>query len=428
MRPGSYRIAALCVQAAVWALTGSARAEAVIDVPGVIDVRTRVDRDQPFLHEQLVLELTVVHHLYARPRWEPPVCEGFWVERMPSEGSALLHPGGRDAARTTLFRRALYATRTGTLEVPSSILRVKTRDGDEAEIDVPGVRVRVRALPEAGRPEGFDGLVGPLEVRVSADGDQVTVGRAIGVDVDVFGAGNVWDVSPPDLAALIGRDVEVFAERPRTLTDTRKGRLVSRRRFRFDVVPQETGTHTIGAFRVDYFDPAAGRYRRASSEPLALEVVRRGAVQRAPWEARERAGEVSLRPGLAWPIGLVLVGLLTVSGWALARWWRGAPRGRAREPEPDLAGLLARAEQAAGSPDFPSLLSAAVKAGVRVRWSLDPSPLTTSELAERIDDAEALRILRAADAARFAGDAADPKPLLLAARRYLEVGRAGRRG
>ena len=409
--------AALCVP-----VNGpGAHAATVDDVPGVIEVHARVDRERPGLHEQVVLELVVVHRLYARPRWEPPVCEGFWVERMPSEGGSMVQRDGRDASRTTVFRRALFATRTGLLEIPESTLRLKTESGDDVEVDVPGARVQVRALPADGRPEGFAGLLGPLEVQVSADEPQVTVGRAIGVNIDVCGAGNVWDVAAPDLAALIGRGVEVFDERPRTLTNARKGRLVSRRRFRFDVVPQEPGIHTIRAFSVDYFDPVEGRYRRASSEPLEFGVAKRGSlVQRAPWEARERAGEVSLRPGLLLPIAFIVLTLLALTGWGLARWWRGEQRAWQREPEPDTGVLLARAEDAVGSAEFPARVAAAVKAGVRARWSLDPSPLTTSELAERIDDPEALRILRAVDAARFAGDTGDPRELLRSVRRYLE--------
>ena len=387
---------------------------------GIIDVRTRVDRERPWLHQQVVLEVVVTHRLYSRPRWEPPVCEGFWVERMPSEGGALLPSEGNDAARTTVFRRALFPTREGLLEIPTSLLRIKTRDDQEREVEVPGARVEVRGLPDDGRPEGFDGLVGPLEVRMQVDEDEVTVGRALRVEIDVYGSGNVWDVKAPDVAALIGRGVEVFAERPRTLSNSRKARLTSRRLFRFDVVPRETGLHAIPAIEVPFFDPEQGRFATASSEPLQFAVAARGALPtRAPWEVKRRAGEVPLSRGLLLPAAAVLAGLLLLCSFWLARWWRGEQRAWQREPQPDPEVLLRRAELALGTDEFPALLAAAVKAGVRVRHALDPAPLTTSELAQRIDDGEAVRILRAVDAVRFAGGEFDATELLVSTRRYL---------
>ena len=60
-----------------------------------------------------------------------------------------------------------------------------------------------------------------------------------------------------------------------------------------------------------------------------------------------------------------------------------------------------------------------MKAGVRARHAFDPSAMTTSELARHIDDGEALRILRAVDAVRFARGETDSTELLVSTRRYL---------
>jgi hypothetical protein len=393
---------------------------AVADPAPVLEVETRVDTPRPWLHQQVVLEVRATHRLFARPEWNEPVCEGFWVERMPSEGGALLNAGGRDSARTTVWRRALFPTRTGPLEIPSSTLTVKTVDDEEVEVRVPGTRVEVVALPAEGRPDDFSGITGPLEVSVSVVEEEIALGRAIRVDVDVYGAGNVWDAKAPDLAERIGREVEVFPEQPRKVTNTRKARMTARRSFRFDVVPRETGRFTIAPVSIPYFDPERGSYARASSDAVEFEVVERSALARsAPWEAKRRAGEVALRPGILLPAVGVLLGLLVLCFWALARWWRGEERAWQRTPPPDPGVLLQRAEAALGTEAFPALLAAAVKAGVRARHALDPSALTTAELARHIDDAEALRILRAVDAVRFARSERDATELLVATRRYL---------
>ena len=385
----------------------------------VISVETSVHPGDAYLHQQAVLEVVVEHHLFAQPRWEPPVCEGFWVERMPSEGSELNETDG-NSWRTTTFRRALFPTRLGSLAIPGSVLRVRGEDGSDIEIAAPGTSLRVVALPEAGRPADFSGLVGSLQVRLDLDDDQLASGRSVGVTIDVFGDANVWDVPIPRLEALIAQRVEVFAVRPRVITHERDGRLVARRRFRFDVVPQTTGTYRIEPFRIAYFDPHERRYAEVSSDLAELNVVARGAApQRPPWQAEPEA-RVGLNPGLMMPLALTFLLALILTAMALKRWWQREQSARRGDPAPRPEVQFERAAAALGSDAFFGLLGAAVREQIALRHALDPSALTTHDISQCIDDPDALRILRAVDSARFERGRSDQPELLELTRRYLE--------
>ena len=80
---------------------------------------------------------------------------------------------------------------------------------------------------------------------------------------------------------------------------------------------------------------------------------------------------------------------------------------------------MERAQQVAGREGFFSALVLAVKAGIHARHHLDPLPLSTAEIAARIEDAEAIELLRMLDRTRFAREAPDPDPLLERVRAYL---------
>ena len=86
-------------------------------------------------------------------------------------------------------------------------------------------------------------------------------------------------------------------------------------------------------------------------------------------------------------------------------------------PRPGV--LLERAREARGSDGFPVLLRDALKAGIQTRHGFDPSSLTTEEIAARIDDSDALDLLRTLDRMRFTTPAASPESLLSRVSEYV---------
>ena len=95
-------------------------------------VELELDRSEALLHEQVLLLMKITHPLSSRPRWEAPLFEGFWVERLNTEGGPLFDGADGQPARTTTFRRALLPSRVGDLEVRESVVVWElsgTRDG-----------------------------------------------------------------------------------------------------------------------------------------------------------------------------------------------------------------------------------------------------------------------------------------------------------
>jgi hypothetical protein len=391
------------------------------DAPGAdADARVEIalDRQDAFVHEQVVLSLRIVHPLEARPSWETPAFEGFWAERMSSVAEPMAS-GASERVRTTIFRRALFPTRSGTLEIPRSKLRLELDGGREQWLQVPAARLRVLPLPAASRPADFSEVVGSVRVDVDLSASQVAQDASVRLVLDYYGDANLWDAPAPRLEELFGDAVEVFPEAPYSTSGERDGRLTTRRTLRFDLVPHERGRFVLPAFELAYFDPAERGYRRAASERLEFEVLGRGDVSRA------RPGASAAQPApppLPWPLLALASALAALSAAGVLRsFWRRA-RLRALGPRPPSPrALFEDAAAAVGSERFAEQLALAIKAGIHARHQFDPRALTSDEIAARIDDPEAIGLLRSLERMRFAPGHHQPETLLAAVRRYLAL-------
>ncbi len=391
--------------------SGAARAEPAPE----IEVRVVIDRPQVFLHEQAVLSVVVHHPTEARASWEPPPFDGFWAERLGTRGL----PADAQGRARTEFRRALFATRTGELEIADSKLVLAGEGGEEREVHVPGARLRVVPLPD-GVPA--DTLVGRLEVRVVIGDERVRLGKALSLTVELAGEGNVWDATPPALEPLVGPDVEVFPEAPLVSIGESSGRATTRRTFRYALVPARAGPMRIEPVRFAYFDPRAGELTSAESAAQAYSVFAGSsadAEERAPWQNRSGKREARQLP-LGWLAGIVAAAL--GSSLLYLAYRRRAQRTRARaDGAPSPRAAFDAALAARDTAECLPLLARAVRVGIRARHGFDALALTSAEIAARSPDPEALALLLALDRARFAGQSRADDALLARVREYLKV-------
>ena len=120
----------------------------------------------------------------------------------------------------------------------------------------------VAALPEAGRPEDFAGLVGEVTVTATLAPEQVALGDGARLTVTVT-----------------GRQVELLRRLPLTMPDGVRAyardpeEIDGGRVFRWDLVPEQPGTYTVPQVSVPWFDAGTRSYRRAAGTALTLVVV-----------------------------------------------------------------------------------------------------------------------------------------------------------
>lgn len=184
-----------------------------------------------------------------------------------------------DGARFRVFEYALdlHPTCTGALELPAPELVITTATRFETDVfgnRTPveplelvcageGVRLDVRALPDAGRPEGFSGGVGTFTLSASAREVRVPVGQGFLFDLHVAGRGDLTAIEPPRLEDLPGLRVRGQLEHLESGTRT----------FTYELVPTSEQVRTVPAVRLVVFDPERGAWDTLASEPVALEVL-----------------------------------------------------------------------------------------------------------------------------------------------------------
>ena len=136
---------------------------------------------------------------------------------------------------------------------------------------IPSVRVKARALPDAGKPASFRGAVGEFEVRTSARPSEVAVGDPITLSVAIVdlskGGNELTTLQPPpiDQASLGG----AFRVPTDPLAGTVDGSVKS---FTQTIRPTSADLKQIPPIEFSYFDPTKGAYATARSQPIPIRV------------------------------------------------------------------------------------------------------------------------------------------------------------
>ena len=148
--------------------------------------------------------------------------------------------------------------------------------------------LNVAALPEAGRPDDFTGLVGRFDLVAELSPRTVAVGESATLTVRIIGVGDPRRIPDPPLPALEG--LRLYADRPDWEESTIDGLPAGTRTRCYALVPQVAGTVTIPSLSLNYFDPQQGDYVVGRTPPLVLFVrpppADTTAAPRAPADAR----------------------------------------------------------------------------------------------------------------------------------------------
>jgi hypothetical protein len=369
---------------------------------------------QPVLHRVRIEQRREVVDM----RWETSLSfPAFRAER-------LLGPGGpreQSATHETVEdRRVLFPARAGRLALPAARIACESASRVETA-EVPAAELIVEEPPTEGRPAGWAGLIGPVELSVYATPDRVALGESVSLAVTVQGETNVWAAPvafsfPPDVAELFERPSELARDMGRTL------RLRGYRSF--DLVPRRAGTLEIPELRVAWFDPQARRYGESRAPAIRIEVSGRELPAAVVPSGEPPAPE---RPGRGW-LPATAAGIALGAGLAAGFWLGRRPRRRraaarrtgderpaAREA---LGAALARGDGSAAAAAASRLLRLDLERALPGARARDVEELAAAAPAEL---AGSVALLARLERARFGG--AEPDALLALAR---EAERAGR--
>jgi hypothetical protein len=328
-----------------------------------------VEPETAFVGQQILYRLQIFRHVdvasvrFARDLGFP----SFHAEWLPgrSPDPAIAEIGNH----TMIFeeRRALFPSRAGELAIPAARLACVSAN-QTVEVEVPAARVLARELPDAGRPPGFRGLVGRVEVQAHLSSERIALGQSLALAITVRGVANAWDAADPLDPARDLAGVDVYAHPPTTERETGR-HLEVRRSFSFDLVPRSIGSFEIPALRVPYFDAERERYEVAETAalPFMVEPAASEGVRPVAPATTARPRSLLARGNFGAPVIIALL-VATLFGLAVAMLLRRVRQHAAlRAVEPllaDAATASARGDPVATARALAAALRAAIEARV----------------------------------------------------------------
>ncbi|CAN5866652.1 hypothetical protein BH23GEM9_BH23GEM9_10670 [soil metagenome] len=303
-------------------------------------LRVWVNSDTVFVGQQVLLhaEVTFAEDMRTRqsrpPAFDPPAPTGFWVQDLPDPVTISLRVREGRTVESQTFRRAYFPLSPGSFALPPAHLHYEVRRSflsppENRRISSDSVRLVVLPLPAEGRPAGFTGAVGHLDVRAAVSPDRIAVGEAAVVTIEFEGRGNVRALPEPAMPRV--ERAEVFPPTQEARVEVVADQVGGTKRFRWVIIPEAPGTIVIPPVEYGFFDPDLRQYFVLRTDSLrihAAPVVATPAADTALRPLRNVRG----RAPAAWarsPLfaGLQVLPLVLVGAVALVRRRRDRPPG-----------------------------------------------------------------------------------------------------
>jgi len=244
------------------------------------------DQDEVFVGQQVVAAWTIYYRrdLYNLNWGAPPSYRGFAAENldlarqldphMENFGGALYHVA-------FLKSTAFFPLQSGEMSIPPLDLQFEVpgrqRDffgqilTEARSLSSRPLGLKVKPLPEEGKPPSFGGAVGKFTISARLDKAELPAHDSVRLIVSVSGDGYSEFVGEPKLS--LPPSFEVYPPEVNRNLGKAAGRFQTRKDFSYLMVPREAGTFTIPPARFDYFDPDTKSYNAIETPSLSLVVT-----------------------------------------------------------------------------------------------------------------------------------------------------------
>ncbi|MFA6470463.1 MAG: BatD family protein [Candidatus Latescibacterota bacterium] len=241
-----------------------------------IFIRTTVDNKQPYVGQQITLTFELYNrlNLLGDTSYDPSSTTGFWAVDLPKLTPSTKTVDNR-MYQYTAVKTALFPTMSGDLTIGPASLAYTSGGFFTAQqtrkLSTKPITIKVKPLPEEGKPSDFKGAVGNFTLSATADKKELKAGDVVTVTVTVSGEGNLdvlTAVTTPELSAFKTYDPKIT---PKLSTSgfTVGGSKV----FEYMLMPKSPGVITLQPFSLSFFNPRDKKYHSLSTNPFTLRVT-----------------------------------------------------------------------------------------------------------------------------------------------------------
>lgn len=216
---------------------------------------------------------------------------GFWSEEIDLGQSQWKQEiiGGYRWHVATIRKIVLFPQRSGNLEIdPLEMKFVIQRRAqgkgqsvfdqffgrvENVEYNLKSKPIKINVLPlPTPAPEGYNGAVGKLDMKVDVSANEVKANEAINIKVKVSGSGNINLIEDPVID--FPSDFETYDPKVIDNTSTSGAGVSGSKEFDFLIIPRQKGQYKLDPVTFSYFNPATKKYTTITSDPININVLK----------------------------------------------------------------------------------------------------------------------------------------------------------
>lgn len=127
-----------------------------------------------------------------------------------------------------------------------------------ATVFSPKKTITVKSLPK-NAPKSFTGAVGKFKLKTKLSSNSVPAGESVTLKIDISGNTRPGNIS--DIELKKSKLFEIYTPEKHTYIDTTKSGIFTRKTFKYLIIPEEEGEHTLPKIEWTYFDVKSGKYK-----------------------------------------------------------------------------------------------------------------------------------------------------------------------
>jgi len=260
-----------------------------------IFIRTIVNKQSAYMGEQI----TVDYKLYFNPALQPdnpnyvklPTFEGFWAEELDMPGKIMLDQefyNGRTYYSGVLKTAALFATKTGTIEIAPLMLTIPVnisaagnpndpfndpffRNSQKVDYKVTSSPAKVEIIPIPADLEkiNFSGGVGSFDIKTSTKKREFKKNEPIRFEIVISGRGNIELVDAGKVE--FDKSFEVLDPNVDKKIN-RQGIISGTKTIEFVLIPRDGGSYKLPSVEFSYFDLESKTIKTIKTEEIPVTV------------------------------------------------------------------------------------------------------------------------------------------------------------
>ncbi len=136
----------------------------------------------------------------------------------------------------------------------------------------PETQLDVKVIPNQGRPQNFQDLVGTFRISSEFSSSKIKAGETANLSITIDGVGALDSLTALNLQ--LSPNIKIYADKSKTEERaTERWGLESKRIFRFALVPTEAGELKLGEFKLPYFDYSTGSFQELRTDLGTIHVA-----------------------------------------------------------------------------------------------------------------------------------------------------------